>query len=344
MVGHPITVGVDGAVHLNAKVAGGWPESELLCHAHAHDVRMLVPILADASSDKSGKYYEHLLGNATAVTRMASELLAIVTAAGWDGIEFDFEGMWEEITPENTFDFATYHVAMIRATAEIFHTSLPFSTVALTMGAADFTSPSAAVILKAYPIPSLANVADQIFVMAYDMWHGHVVCAGPNAPLPAVVASLKSFIQLGARREKLILGIPWYGCKCAQLPQNPGCTWIDSVGVLLYSCCIRCGTDEYRCNNTLQTTTLKECIGVGQPSCLVGTLENRGQGYGLGVWAVEEVLSNHSSGCTKEWSAEFSSPYVNCPAGSEPLPNGPHRFPWVGPPSAYATQTWYDVR
>ena len=216
MVGHPITVGVDGAVHLNTKAAGGWPESELLCHAHAHDVRVLVPILADASSDKSGRYYEHLLGNATAVNRMASELLGIVTAAGWDGVEFDFEGMWAEITPGTTFDFAAHHVAMIKATVQIFHASLPHSTVALTMGAADFTSPSAAVILKAYPIPGLADAADQIFVMAYDMWHGHVVCAGPNAPLPAVVSSLKSFLQLGAQKEKLVLGIPWYGCECAR--------------------------------------------------------------------------------------------------------------------------------
>ena len=67
-----------------------WPESELLCHAHDNDVRMLVTVLA--GSDTTGKYFQHLLGNATAVQRMARELLAIVAAAGWDGVEFDFEG------------------------------------------------------------------------------------------------------------------------------------------------------------------------------------------------------------------------------------------------------------
>ena len=75
--------------------------------------------------------------------------------------------MWKEITPGNTFDFASHHVAMINTTAHMFHAALPHSTVSLTMGAADLTAPSEAIVLKAYPIPELAKVADQIFVMAY---------------------------------------------------------------------------------------------------------------------------------------------------------------------------------
>jgi GH18 family chitinase len=317
MVGHPIRIGVDGAVDLDRDDRITWPESELLCHAHANDVRMLIPILR--GSDTTKHYFQNLLGNATAVKRMASELLAIVTAAGWDGIEFDFEGMWSEITPGNTFDFAGHHVAMIKTTADMFHASLPHSTVAITMGAADLTAPSEAIVLKAYPIPGLAEVADQIFVMAYDMWHGDVVCAGPNAPLPAAVASLKSFIKLGAPNEKLIFSIPWYGY-------------------------------EYRCNSTYTSADAagmprNECVGVGQPPCLVGswktkTLEHAH--YGLGTWAMEEAIANKSSGCRKEWSDEFSSPYINCPSSYEPLPDGKKQFPWVGPPTTYTTQSWYD--
>ena len=43
----------------------------------------------------------------------------------------------------------------------------------------------------------------------YDMWHHHQVCAGPNSPVPALKASLKSYIDKGAAPEKLILGLPW---------------------------------------------------------------------------------------------------------------------------------------
>ena len=320
MVGHPILIGVDGAVNLNVNdgLRESWPESELLCHAHDNDVRMLVTVLAARGSDTTGKYFQHLLGNATAVKRMASELLAIVIAAGWDGVEFDFEGMWKEITPDDHFDFATHHVTMIKTTADMFHAALPHSTVSITMGAADLTAPSEAIILKAYPIPGLANVADQIFVMAYDMWHGDEVCAGPNAPLPAVVASLKSFIKLGAPKEKLIMSIPWYGY-------------------------------EYRCNSSYTSADASgmpgnECAGVGQPSCLVGSWQTKTFTHpiGLGTWAMEEAIANKSSGCNYSWSEEFSSPYITCPSSYEPLPDGSRRFPWAGPPAVYTTQTWYD--
>ena len=87
MAGHPITVNVNGAVQLSTKSAYGradlWPESELVCTAHENDVRVLVTVLPELKGPGSDPmYYEHLMGNATAVQRMADELAAIVLAAG----------------------------------------------------------------------------------------------------------------------------------------------------------------------------------------------------------------------------------------------------------------------
>ena len=51
------------------------------------------------------------------------------------------------------------------------------------------------------------------------MWHHHQVCAGPNSPLNQSLGtdglnqSLQSYLDLGAAPEKLIVGIPWYGCE-----------------------------------------------------------------------------------------------------------------------------------
>ena len=94
----------------------------------------------------------------------------------------------------SSFDFGTAHVAAIKSIKESFTKAMPHATVAITMGVANLTDPvEKAEIDKCYPIPELAEAADQIFIMSYDMWHHHQVCAGPNSPLPALSAGIHSF-------------------------------------------------------------------------------------------------------------------------------------------------------
>ena len=133
---------------------------------------------------------------------MADELAAIVSAAGWDGIEFDFEVMTREMTKGNTFNFGTAHVAMIKTVRHALKSANPHSTTALTLYGGNGGNPQ---YPQAYPAAALSQVADQIFVMSYDMWHHHTVCAGPNSPLPEVMASIGAFVKMGAVPHKLIL-------------------------------------------------------------------------------------------------------------------------------------------
>jgi len=64
-----------------------------------------------------------------------------------------------------------------------------------------------------YDYLGLAAAADALFVMVYDtqalMW-GRCVAAA-NAPLPLVERAVRAWLDLGVPREKLILGLPWYG-------------------------------------------------------------------------------------------------------------------------------------
>jgi spore germination protein YaaH len=121
----------------------------------------------------------------------------------------DFESIERELTPSTTFDFGAAHVAMIKQVSKSLKASQPHATVALTMGAANLTDPLSRDVNKCYPVRELSLAADQIFIMSYDMWHHHQVCAGPNSPLPALKASLTSFIDKGAASDKLIMGLPW---------------------------------------------------------------------------------------------------------------------------------------
>lgn len=170
MHGHPITVGVDGAVTVTDSAT--WPFSELICTAHASDTRVLVTVLPDRGkgptghSDPTGRYYQNLLGNATAVQRMADELTALVGAAGFDGVEFDFESIEGEMTPSTTFDFGAAHVAMIKQVSKSLKASQPHATVALTMDAGNLTDPMNVQYNKCYPVNDLSLAADQIFIMS----------------------------------------------------------------------------------------------------------------------------------------------------------------------------------
>ena len=97
------------------------------------------------------------------------------------------------------------------------------------------------------------------------MWHHHQVCAGPNSPVPALKASIKSYIQKGANPGKLILGVPWCAtCLPACLPAClagwlPACllAFVYLISLLaclfaiypsstnwLYMCCVTILLDE----------------------------------------------------------------------------------------------------
>jgi hypothetical protein len=86
------------------------------------------------------------------------------------------------------------------------------------------------------------------------MWHHHQVCAGPNSALPAVNSSIQSYLALGAKPEKLILGLPGYGY-------------------------------EYRCNDSFPSpSTFAPCAS---STCIVGDLKHYStEHYGVGAWSI----------------------------------------------------------
>jgi GH18 family chitinase len=236
--------------------------------------------------------------------------------------------------PNTTFDFGGHHVAAMAQVSHSLKAAQPHATVALTVDAVDLTPPLTAHVrtyAQVYPVARLSKAVDQIFVMAYDLWASGQQCAGPNSPLPEVKKSVQSYIESGADPSSLVLGIPWYGY-------------------------------EYRCNSSLTPNSSGTPIpckvpGLGSPRCLTGTRVDPLVEYlGVSTWAMEAMLAE---GCTKGWSDEFASAFVNCPIGTGPWQNasstwpGDHRVPygkgncWERPSKgcgaiAKWSQTWYD--
>jgi hypothetical protein len=194
-VGHSLGVRADGSVTINPNT-GNWPDSDLVCHAHAHDVRVVQAVLpyVDQIYPKSLRphdpcFYQKLLANITAHERLAAGLVQAIQDAGMDGVSFDFEGMSNELDANCSagFDYGAAHVSMIKTVTSAFHSALPHSTVTLSMGGVNISDSVHAPYLSVYPVPGLALASDGIFIMGYDMNHHHQICADANSPLDGVL-------------------------------------------------------------------------------------------------------------------------------------------------------------
>ena len=200
----------------------------MLCSAHARGVRVLAdvdPLGADTAGHPNPALEEaSFLRNSSAVSRAAREISAWITAAGYDGAGFDFEGLsvgtW-------SIDFerevGNGLIALMRQTRAALRAHNPQAEVAFAVATNNNPWFNAS-----YRMDEIAAQIDYCVVMGYDIWHRNTD-AGPNAALPAVNAALQSFLAgWGLPPAKLVLAIPWYGYtyRCQEpvpspLPTNP---------------------------------------------------------------------------------------------------------------------------
>jgi hypothetical protein len=330
MAGHQLLVSSDGSVTINKNPnvhsAHGlllWPESELVCYAHAHGVRVLATVLggqgAGGFNDAPPLDYSLLMSNASAVARMADGLAAAVTSAGFDGLEFDFESIQRAWPVNSSFDIGAAYVAMIRTTKVALRTAQPHGTVSLSI-APRFDTPRRHAEVEANNPSALAEAADALFIMGYDFHYGGPryeayeagrICAWPNAPLSALTDIVSGWVQNGTPAEKLILGIPWYG-------------------------------RTFFCNSSLTPSSYAPCAN---STCVTGSPEHLAPGRGStapGFWAIEQ--NETSLGCTKHWDVVAGSPYIDCGGhGGGGHGRGGHGDGAVAHGDGAAhSQTWYD--
>ena len=232
---HPLLVAEDGSVVLNDAL---WPttgKDAMLCAAHAHGVRVLAdvdPLGFDAHHPNPALEEASFLRNSSAVSRAAREISAFITAAGYDGAGFDFEGLsvgsWSLGFEHEVGDGL---IALMRQTRAALRASNPAAEVAFAV-----STNNNVWFNQSYRMGEISAQIDHSIIMAYDMWHQRTD-AGPNSDLRAVKAALDSFLSgWGVPAAKLVLGIGWYGYtyRCAQpvpspLPDNriyiPGMPW-----------------------------------------------------------------------------------------------------------------------
>eukprot|EP00241_Pyramimonas_parkeae_P018599 CAMPEP_0114312110 /NCGR_PEP_ID=MMETSP0059-20121206/20228_1 /TAXON_ID=36894 /ORGANISM="Pyramimonas parkeae, Strain CCMP726" /LENGTH=395 /DNA_ID=CAMNT_0001436419 /DNA_START=157 /DNA_END=1345 /DNA_ORIENTATION=- len=167
---------------------------DLMCHAHSKGARVFLK--ADVPEISSW-------GNATARRVWIESHVDRALRTHADATNFDFEGPITARSRE-----AALYTLLVRETAEEFRRSIPGFQITVDVA----WSPSG-IDGRWFDYAGLAQAADLLFVMAYDMqsqiW-GRCI-AQANSPLEMVNYGLQQYLALGIPAEKIVLGVPWYG-------------------------------------------------------------------------------------------------------------------------------------
>ncbi|XP_060685601.1 di-N-acetylchitobiase-like [Hemiscyllium ocellatum] len=185
-------------------VAFGKYDRELLCHAHANNVRVVL---------KATISQQNLI-NRKKRAKWIKEKVLRARKRFMDGINLE---MWDVLKPGSENYHALPH--LVQETAHIFHREIPGSQVTFNVPWSPHCKTG-----RCFDYTAIANACDFLFVMSFDIERRTLgdCLAKPNAPYNKTLAGLSAYINLGIDSKKLIMGVPWYGYDytCQHLPKS----------------------------------------------------------------------------------------------------------------------------
>ncbi|XP_067620317.1 probable chitinase 10 [Eurosta solidaginis] len=165
-------------------------------------------------NDSAGDKYPRLVRNAAARARFISHVVEFIQKYGFDGLDIDWEYpvCWQVDCKKGTPDEKEGFTALVRELSQAFRPQ------GLLLSSA--VSPNKKVIDVGYDVQSLSRYLDWIAVMAYDFhgqWDKKTGHVAPMYDHPAgtetfnVNFSINYWLQKGADRQKIVMGMPMYG-------------------------------------------------------------------------------------------------------------------------------------
>ena len=188
----------------------GWPWTALVDRAHQRGVRVILTATLFGDEDVG-----ILLENEVYRSRFMRQIRDKIREGRADGVIIDFEGSGENGWPNEIGYF-------MRTLTDYLHAEIPGSEVSFASPAIDWSN--------RWDFAEIASSCDYLFVMGYAFsgsWSGNT---GPTAPLTGpgrTIATMLSddrdYGQVTRHHpEKLILGVPYYGCQWKTLNGAPG--------------------------------------------------------------------------------------------------------------------------
>ncbi len=329
---HVACFGVELSATGQVANAHGWPGAwaPVVDSAHAHGVEAhLVIIVFDADAIHSilTTYRDPAI----------QTILQQVEAGNADGVNIDFEFPYSS-DRELVNEFMTLLADSLHARGKHLTIDVP---------AINWSN--------RYDPLTLATVTDGLFIMGYDFhWPGSDE-AGPVAPLTGWTYNVTGSVQYwvtnsGNQREKIILGVPYYGYKWPTVGPNPHSSTVGNGSAVLYTAAIaEAQTYGLLWDNESQTPWYRYQAGGQWYQCWFDNDSSLGLKYdlvnaqdiqGTGMWALTY------DGTRPELWEELASHFAEGTPPAQPTAlrvylSGPYRLTVQWAPVANASG--YDV-
>jgi len=179
----------------NANNTHGWATSTVVDDAIAAGVRvnLCVTLFADHAT---------FFGNSTSMQTLIDNLISLVQTKGAHGVNIDFEGVSSSLSG----DFTSFLIDLCNQ----MHTAIPGSQVSVCTYAVDWGD--------LFDEAAIDPYIDLYTIMGYAYYYSGSDEAGPTSPLYTfsnytynLARTVNYYLAEGASKDKLVLGLPYYG-------------------------------------------------------------------------------------------------------------------------------------
>lgn len=200
---------------LTIKEFDPWADIDNALYKRVTSLNIPVLLAIGGWTDSTGNKYSRLVASPIARRNFVSSTVAFVQKYGFQGLHFDwnYPVCWQSNCKNGPENDKPNFTKLIRELAE------EFDKHSLLLGVA--LSGYKEVITKAYDVRELSDAATFLTVMSYDYhgaWEeytGHVspLYGRPNDKYPQYNTdyTIQLLVKEGADKEKLIIGVPFYG-------------------------------------------------------------------------------------------------------------------------------------